>query len=174
MFRRFSQTKHLIPAALLLIILLTVWGCGDSDNILSPIDSDQQVLAAPKSGPKIHQGEGNIDQDGGTVYVTGGTKVIIPEGALDHEVHITVTLEVYKYQEKIHAIFGPYGTFFNVPVRLEMPWSTYLKDYEGPLELWYLEDNGELVLVEDAIIEKNKSRFILYVNHFSEYYYPRR
>ena len=74
---------------------------------------------------------------------------------------------------KIHYIFGPHGTFFNQPVRIEMNWG-YLKHYSGPIQLWYLEDDGEVTLVEDAIIEDNKKLCIVYVNHFSNYYFPRR
>jgi hypothetical protein len=174
--------SFLIPATLLLI-LLTAFGCGNSDNLLSPsesnpevlgaVKSDSEVFAAPTNEPKIYHGEGLIGPAGGTIHVHGNTKAIFPEGALDNDVYITVEVEVYNSENKIHYIFGPHGTVFNVPVQLEMSWS-YLNDYDGPLQLWYLEDNLGWVIVEDAIIEETNSRCIVYVDHFSEYYYPRR
>ena len=145
--------RFLIPTTTLLILLIA-------------------VLAIPSDSPKIHQGAGWIDQDGGIINVTGGTKVIIPEGALEQDTYITVTVEVYKDEQKIHYIFEPNGIVFNEPVEIRMPWS-YLKDYDGDLELWYLDDNGEWILVEDAIIELEKKRYILYIDHFSQYYTPR-
>ena len=33
---KITMKRFLIPATLLLIILLTAWGCGNSDNILAP------------------------------------------------------------------------------------------------------------------------------------------
>jgi len=164
--------RFLIPTTLIFIILLTVFGCGNSDNILAP-DSDTEIFAAPSNEPKIYHGEGWIGPSGGTIHVHGNTKAIFPEGALDEDVYITVDVEVYNAENKIHFILGPGGAAFNLPVRLEMS-SSYLKDYDGPLQLWHLEDNGEWVLVEDAIIEETNSRCIVYVDHFSEYYYPRR
>ena len=145
--------RFLIPATTLLILLIA-------------------VFAIPNGPSKIHQGAGWIDQNGGTVNVTGSTKVIIPAGALDENTYITVTVEIYEAEEKIHYIFGPHGTVFNVPVEITMPWN-YLRNYSGSLELWYLEDNGDVTLVGDAVPDENGKKYTLYVDHFSEYYFPR-
>ena len=145
--------RFLIPATTLLILLIA-------------------VLAIPSDSPKIYQKSGWINEDGGTINVPGGTKVIIPEGALDENTYITVTVEVYKDENKIHYIFGPSGTVFNELIEIKVPWS-YLKDYDGDLELWSLNDDDEWTLVEDAIIDQQKKRYILYIDHFSEYYFPR-
>jgi len=169
---KYKMKRFLNPTTLLLIILLTAFGCSNTDNILAP-ESDIEIFAAPSNEPKIYHGEGWIGPSGGTIHVHGNTQVIFPQGALDQNVYITVDVEVYKSENKIHCIFGPHGAVFYLPVRLEMS-SSYLNDYDGPLQLWCLEDNGEWVLVEDAIIEETNSRCIVYVDHFSEYYYPRR
>jgi len=164
--------RFLIPATLLLILLIG-WGCGNSDNILAP-EQDKEVLAAPiprMKMPQTYYEEGWIGPAGGTISV-GETKAIYPKGALDSDIHITVEVELYHAEGKIHYTFGPHGTVFKEPVRLEMPWS-YLGDYDGPLQLWYLEENGEWVLVEDAVIEETTKSCIVYVEHFSQYYFPR-
>ena len=162
--------RFLIPATLLLI-LLTAFGCSNTDNVLVP-ETKTPIFATLSSEPKVYHGEGWIGPAGGTISITGGTKATFPAGALDKEAYITVTAEVYSNENKIHYIFGPHGTVFNQPVELTVKWS-YLDDYEGPLELWYLEDNGEVILVEDAIVSETTSRIIFNVNHFSEYYFPR-
>jgi hypothetical protein len=159
-----------------MLMLLTALSCDNYNNATSPLEPDTEVLAAPAPPPpppplETYHAEGWIDSAGGTI-TPGETKAIFPAGALPENVHITVDVEVYHEENQIHYIFAPHGTAFNEPVRLEIPWS-YLEDYEGPLELWYLDGN-EWVLVEDAIIEVENSRFIVYVNHFSEYYFPRR
>ncbi|MBM3242998.1 hypothetical protein FJZ31_42605 [Candidatus Poribacteria bacterium] len=164
--------SFLIPTALLLIIL-TVLSCGGYDNVVAPKDQDSEVLAAPSSGPKMYSGSAWIGNAGGTVNVTGGAKIIVPPAALNNDTYITATIEVYESEAKIHYIFGPHGTFFNVTVRVEMPWS-YLKNYNGPLQLWYLEDNGVLTIAKDACPDEIGKRYVVYVNHFSEYYFPRR
>jgi hypothetical protein len=222
--KKARNIKLILLPAVLLLITLTIIGCGNDETIFSPeepnsetlgeVKSSEAVSAAPSiksyhgegwinqnggtinvtggtkvpqdgfgqvksikvladSSIKIYSGEGWINQNGGTINVTGGAKVIIPQGALDNGVYITVTIEVDELEPKIHYLFGPHGTFFNVPVTLEMTWS-YLKDYNGPLELWYLEDNGELTLVEDAIPDQQGKKYHIHVNHFSEYYFLRR
>jgi hypothetical protein len=157
------------------LILLTALGCFDYDNISTPKDSNLEVLAAPAPPPppepELYHAEDWVGSNGGTI-TPGETKAIFPAGALEENVYITVDVEVDHEENQIHYIFAPHGTVFNESVRLEIPWS-YLEDYEGPLELWYLDGN-EWVLVEDAIIEVENSRFIVYVDHFSEYYFPRR
>ena len=145
--------RFLVPTTTLLILLIA-------------------MLAIPSNSPKIHQGAGWINEDGGTINVTGGTKVIIPAGALDEETYITATVEVYKDEQKIHYIFEPEGIYFDEPVEIQIPWS-YLKDYDGEIGLWYLDDNGEWVLVEYAIIDTTKKKITAYIDHFSEYYFPR-
>jgi hypothetical protein len=165
--------QHLFIPTMLMLMLLTALSC-DNYNATSPLEPDIEVLAAPAPPPpplETYHAEGWIDSAGGTI-TPGETKAIFPPGALQENVYITVDVEVNHEENQIHYIFGPHGTAFNEPVRLEIPWS-YLEDYEGPLELWYLDGN-EWVLVEDAIIEVENSRFIVYVNHFSEYYFPRR
>ncbi|MBC8232718.1 hypothetical protein H8E77_24480 [bacterium] len=167
--------KRFLIIAALSLILLTALGCFNDNNISSPKDSDSEVFAAPAPPPppepETYHAEGLIGPNGGTI-TPGETKAIFPAGALKENVYITVDVEVYDEENKIHYIFAPHGTVFNESVRLEIPWS-YLEDYEGPLELWYLDGN-EWVLVEDAIIEVENNRFIVYVEHFSEYYFPRR
>lgn len=163
--------KRFLTPAILLLILLTAFGCGNSDNILAP-ESDVQIFASLIPEPKVYNGEGWIGPAGGTISVTGGTKAVFPEGALDDDVYITVTVEVYESEQKIHYIFGPHGTVFNAPVELTVKWS-YLDNYEGPLELWYLEDNDTFSLVENAVENITQSRIFLKVDHFSEYYFPR-
>jgi hypothetical protein len=213
--------SFLIPAALSLI-LLTAFGCGDLNTVVTPQDqgvvlgevkSNPAVLAAP-SNPPMYHGEGLIGPQGGVVHIHGSTRVIIPAGALDSEVLITASIEVYKQENKIHYVFGPHGTVFNTPIRVEMSWA-YLDKYQGDFELWYLQDTGDwtlenptikdidnrftigqgidgslitfyfddnnqwvmigdAVIAEEQVVETTNSRVIVYIDHFSEYYFPRR
>lgn len=41
-------------------------------------------------------------------------------------------------------------------------------------KLWYLQDDDECVIVEDAIVDEVNQRFVIYIDYFSEYYFPRR
>jgi hypothetical protein len=217
-----TTMKHIVIPTILMLALLTAFGCGDLNTIVTPQDQDTvlgevksntEVLAAP-SNPKVYHGEGLIGPQGGTINIHGSTQVIVPAGALDNDVLITADIEVYAKENKIHYVFGPHGTVFNVPIRLEMSWA-YLDKYQGDLELWYLQETGDwtlenptitdidtrfrliagidgsvnilylddnnqwvlindVVIVEDQVVETTNSRVIVYIDHFSEYYFPRR
>jgi hypothetical protein len=195
----------LIPAALLLI-LLTAFGCGNGDSIFSPlspnsdtlgeIKSSEAVFAAPTDSALRKQASGVIGPEGGEIKVSGCATATFPAGALDVDTYITVEVEIDHYNGKIHYVFGPHGTVFNLPVRLEMNWGV-LNNYDGDKNLWYLlsevqtmdletnlvtlgysdweiDDENQLWVIEDTTIEEATSSFIVYVDHFSEYYYPRR
>ncbi|MBM3243000.1 hypothetical protein FJZ31_42615 [Candidatus Poribacteria bacterium] len=169
-----KMSPFLIPTTLLLIIL-TLLGCGNDDNVLAPKEAQEALLAAPSNAAYVlcKHAEGWIGPSGGTIEIPECAKAVFPIGALNKDVYITMDVEIDYDNSKIHYIFGPHGTSFNQPVRLEMPWEI-LKNYDGPLQLWYLEDNLEWVLVQNAIIEKTNKLCTVYVNHFSEYYFPRR
>jgi hypothetical protein len=207
MFKMFSNSiiKSFIPAALMLM-LLTVVGCFDYDNVLAPdelesqvlgeLKSDQEVLAAPTDALLVKHAAGVIGPAGGEITVPGCATAIFPAGALEHDTYITIAVEVDHYNSKVHYVFGPHGTWFKAPVRLEMPWGI-LNNYDGPNDLWYLLDDvddkkldrtitalgysdydmdvdGSIWVIENTTTDESTSCFIVYVDHFSEYYYPRR
>jgi len=105
--------RFLIPTTLLLIILLTAFGCGNTDNILAPesdtgndvtlLSNDEaEVLAKMKSeaavfaAPKNGKGKGNNDPNGtligpggGTVDAGNNSYLLVPAGALTEEITIS-------------------------------------------------------------------------------------
>lgn len=98
--------RFLIPAALLLIILLTAFGCGNTDNILAPesttgnnvalsfndeagVWSEVAVLTAPKKGNGNNDPNGTlIGPAGGTVDAGNNSYLLVPEGALTEAITI--------------------------------------------------------------------------------------
>lgn len=84
---RLSNTKAMkrfcLFTPIFLMIMIIVWGCGNSDNILSPVGSEPEVLgevksneevfAAPPNQTKIYHGEGQIGPAGGVIAVHGNT-----------------------------------------------------------------------------------------------------
>ena len=104
--------RFLIPATLLLI-LLTAWGCGNTDNIFSP-EADTEVFAAPKderSSRDEKHGEAWIGPEGGILNVQG-TQIIFPQGALDNEVYIKVNITIdHKENEDTLYFWSPRHLF---------------------------------------------------------------
>ena len=80
----------------------------------------------------------------------------------------------------IHFEFGPHGTVFNnrknKRVKLELSWSS-LKDVDpGELVLYYFNDDENVqdwVVETTAEFKNNEKKAVLYIDHFSKYYYDR-
>ena len=118
-----------------------------------------------------------IDAKGGQLTAgdgAPGTRLVIPEGALNEETLISMEV-ISDGVSRIDFNFGPHGTVFNKPVQLELSWAT-LKDVTADeLILYYYDEKlGEWVEETTAVWDETGKKAVLYIDHFSRYYFDRR
>jgi len=198
-----KMKRFLIPKTLLLIILLTAFGCGNSDNILAPesntgndvtllsnddaevlakIKSEAAVFTAPKNGKENSGGKSfqnhwvnhdTLDELGGQLSC-GPCKLIIPPGALSGPTGLYMSATTDGVQT-IDYTFHPHGLQFLIPATLQMSWSVLKGVSADDLVLHYWDESlGEWVIETRGVWDTKRKRVLIEINHFSLYYFRRR
>lgn len=108
-----------------------------------------------------------IGASGGTVDGPNGVSLVIPAGALDHEVQITIELaEANAASDETSVIgsvyrFGPEGTTFAQPVEVRLPY-----DGAGPAQVFWSHE-GDLSSFSSVASERDGALLVAHVSHFS-------
>jgi hypothetical protein len=109
---------------------------------------------------------------GGTIYITSGVKLVIPKDALpvtDNKdiKSMAISADVELANDRVSFMLGPSGLSFNVPLRLEISWSSIISLDLDSFVLY--GPNGE------EIRPQLTSYGLRYdIPHFSLYYHRRR
>lgn len=161
-------------------IMVTIHGCGGESGHQ---DDDTDDVTA-------HTAELRIGPQGGTLEVTDGesplfgTRISVPEGALDNEKDIYLDLSQLgdndlpgNYLQASQAVdFGPDGTVFNLPVEVTLPYSD--ADDDGRIDATYVSEDGVRVLfyntttnaweeLATARVDTAANLITVSVNHFT-------
>ena len=109
-----------------------------------------------------------IDEWGGKLSV-GADKLTVPEGALDGPTELSMT--IHTGECSIGFEFGPHGTVFNVPVQLELSWSTMRDvDAEDIVLYYYNDETGEWQEETSGVWDTRHKKVTLELNHFSAWF----
>jgi hypothetical protein len=103
-----------------------------------------------------------------------GSKLVIPEEALSEDTLISMEV-ISDGVSRVDFNFGPHGMVFAKSVRLELSWAT-LKDVTADdlILYYYDEELGEWVEETSAVWDETGKKAVLYIDHFSKYYFDRR
>ena len=117
-------------------------------------------------------------KQGGQIGMSDGTKLDIPGKCLAE--NTLITMKRFTVGDTgIYFEFGPHGITFNnrknKSVKVELSWATLQDVNPDELVLYYFnEDLGEWVVETTAEFKNNEKKAVLYLDHFSKYYYDRR
>ena len=188
--RRF---KNSIPALFTLVLMaglvLNFGGC-TQDNPLAPRNSEISGKVAQSNIGTIHMLEVDAKlqslfkgevfyaeefikaDDGGTVKIgnreVGRSKIKIDEDALPQD--MTISLRAVGGLMS-HLEFGPHGTIFNKPVKVELSYkgAALTGIDEDNLQIFYFnQDTGVYEAIESEV-DKEHKKVTAYLNHFSRY-----
>ena len=91
--------KRFLITATLLLILLTAFGCGTSNDVTLPLGADTDVLAELKADAPVFEAPPNKEKNnpwatligpaGGTVDAGNNSYLLVPAGALTEEINIS-------------------------------------------------------------------------------------
>jgi hypothetical protein len=170
MLLKFTQTKQLrlIPAILALFVVAgifsaTAWG-------------------VPAAGEGYFEGSVTIrkDQPNTSIWLNTSARLLIPQGAVNDYLQeqqlqeVEITVDMYAAMTEtgdyiIDFVFGPCGIFFSPALELSLA-GVYVQQYDIGLE----DEDGNFVDEEIQYICDRVQKVTFFIEHFSEYYYPRR
>ena len=163
-----NQRRFLVLTLILFGILL-IFGCGE-EKITGP-EVEFQLLAAPPSSLSASK---YIGPKGGKIKLKDGSKLIVPEGALDLKTKITVS-KVLDTEYDLAYEFGPSGLIFNNCALFEIPFALFEGDIEEKAKLvtFHSEDGKKIKRTHiDYDIDWDEEIVIFYIPHFTYYYFP--
>lgn len=121
-----------------------------------------------------------IGKDGGTIKIREGVELVIPPKALKKDTEISAVMSSRQIGEKgierkqLVFTFEPSGTKFAPKKPAELHIDKKFFEEENVDDIVICEDSGE----EETPVVKdnpdNPDEFIIYIDHFSYYYWPRR
>jgi len=165
---------------------------GKSEKTAEPVSSEitvkpvarNKVLNAQEDDCSLHySAKATFGPNGGTltinhndITVTSKTKIIIPQDALTNNVRISADITSDKVS-RVDFHFEPHGTVFAKPVEIELSWAMLQDGTLKPqdLILYYYDESVEDWVEETTACWKRQDKVaVIYVNHFSLYYFRRR
>ena len=149
---------------------------------VSSCKKDKDEQPEPENPPTYTNGQGEIGSIGGTVMMDDpdspidGAKVVIPEGALDENVHVTISegdkSEIMSNYDTtgVYVKFEPEGIVFNEFVEIHIPYSDQISK-PADVRVYYVNDADETIeeLTITSIDEANNVA-IAETGHFSTFY----
>ncbi len=156
--------------------------CKGLAQVLSTQENDwQQMSSFPAQGvgpAHVFHAEAHIKaQTGGRVVAGnqefGYSKILFRPDDLQQDTTITLEWAPYPTVEEIvsHFRFGPHGTVFNAPVRLEIHYETAILDEitEDKLHLLYYKEEADAWQRVPALIMGERQKIVTHISHFSRY-----
>jgi hypothetical protein len=117
-------------------------------------------------------------KEGGTIKIRDGVYFVIPPGALEKDTKITANMSSRQIEQQgigrkqLVFTFEPSGTIFDPEKPAELHIDKKFFEEENADDIVICEDSGE---EEIPVVNKdNPDELIIYIDHFSSYYYPRR
>ncbi len=168
--------------AAMLFAVVPLVGCHDNSPISDSITGLQgeQAGTSKDGGGLIGIDEKDITSLGGTMRVSS-TTLVVPAGAVDWK---------YKCTFKLYAMmppaglanalkrvydFGPEGTQFQIGATLTVPFSDTDLGSGDPtlLKCYYYNTRTGRYEVQETIVDTFNKRFLVVINHFSQYAFGR-
>jgi hypothetical protein len=112
---------------------------------------------------------GNMQVPGGTSFsVAGGALTPPPDSTFGADITLTMQVEKKKYKGKqvLLFTFGPHGSSFSPRAEVTFDWTDL---GFSVADLYYLDDDGNLVLQAADQIDIQNRKMTLYLDHFSRY-----
>ncbi|MGI5861727.1 MAG: hypothetical protein ACOX6T_06670 [Myxococcales bacterium] len=115
--------------------------------------------------------------EGGVVEIEGVARLTIPAGALDSDSVVSMLAELVEVngERSVVVTFGPSGTAFRTPAKLEL-WPRLVRKANSAASLFYcpgVGEDGSMDWDELQIAEQSDSHgqgiFVLWIDHFSRY-----
>jgi len=112
---------------------------------------------------------GNMQVPGGTSFsLTGGALTPPPDSTVGTDITLTLQAEKKKYKGKdvLLFTFGPHGSAFNPRAEVTFDWNDLGIEMAN---LYYLDEDGNLVIQAPDQIEIQNKKMTIYLDHFSRY-----
>jgi len=118
-------------------------------------------------------------EDGGTIKIRNGVKLVIPEKSLDNDTMIHAHMSSRNIKEnnvkkkRLVFDFQPSGIEFSSPAELHIDKNFFEEENAEDIVICEGDTNDEEGSV-NPVVEDNGDEFIILIDHFSYYYYRRR
>lgn len=137
-------------------------------------DSDNPTV------PVYTNGQGEVGSAGGTVMIDdasspiNGARIVIPEGALESNVDISIQeAEITSaggHENIIGVKFLPEGTVFQKEVEITIPWSTRNQTASNSRVYYLDETNSTIQQLEVKSVNTQSKQTTAYTSHFSVFF----
>ncbi len=175
------RTTRPLLAAVLPVAFL-VFGCGDTgptgSEAISPPEGVRAVTVADDLSPvaryttrpqiTVAWAKAWIGPAGGRMEFKGFA-IDVPAGAVDRPTLFSIRIPTSPdVSDRVMAEFGPHGSSFAVPVRIDLPYAGTTAEGVSPQVLWLDESSGAWVDLGGSVTADGK-RVNVQTTHFSTY-----